>query len=78
MMLADGERAALAWCVTAGEGSARALAHAPILKADGGPRGPVWTDAATSTVLDMSTSTVERLRKRYAELSLDAARGAQQ
>ena len=48
--------------------------HARILlKADNGPAGPAWTDAAISEALLASISTIERVRKRFAEQGLEAA-----
>jgi len=72
--LTEGERAALGRRVSAGREPARDLIHARILlKADAGPHGPAWTDAAITDALDVSTSTVERVRKRFVEHGLEAA-----
>jgi transposase len=72
--LTEGERAALGQRVHSGRGSARELTHARILlKADGGPAGQAWTDEAISAALDVSRSTVERVRKRFVEGGLDDA-----
>src|SRR5688572_1473989 len=66
--LAEREWAALCRQLTAGRGSARELLHARILlKADQGPNGPGWADRAITAALDVSCSTVERVRKRFAE-----------
>jgi transposase len=66
--LTEGERAALAQRVATGRGPARELAHARILlKADQGPDGPAWADTAIAAALDVSLSTVERVRKRFAQ-----------
>ena len=72
--LTEDERAALGRRVRSGRGSARELTRARILlKADCGPGGPGWTDSAIPAALDASASTVERVRKRFAEGGLDAA-----
>jgi transposase len=74
--LAECERAALRQRVSAGQGRARDLLHARILlKADSGPEGPAWTDDDIAAALDVSRSTVERVRKRFAEEGLEAALG---
>ena len=62
--LTETERAGLGQRVSAGRGPARELIHARILlKADGGPRGSGWTDAAIAGALEVGLSTVERVRK---------------
>jgi hypothetical protein len=72
--LAESERAALRQRVSAGQGRARALVHARILlKADQGPQGPAWTDEAIAAALDVSLSTVARVRRRCVEAGLQAA-----
>src|SRR5215213_9035490 len=72
--LVECERAALRQGVSAGQGRARDLLHARILlKADSGPEGPAWTDDDIATALDVSRSTVERVRKRFAVEGLEAA-----
>ena len=71
--LTERDRAVLGRRIAAGKGSARGLAHARILlKADEGPHGPSWTDVAISAALDVSTSTIERVRKRFVEQGLAA------
>lgn len=70
--LTDGERQALEAVVTKGRAAARKLTRARILlKANEGPTGsesgssgPGWTDEAIAEALDVSSGTVERLRKR--------------
>lgn len=65
--LTEAERAALGQRVHSGLGPARELARARILlKADRGPHGPGWTDATIASALDVSCSTVERVRRRFA------------
>jgi transposase len=74
VILSERERATLSQRVAVGKGSARDLTHIRILlKSDQGPCRPCWTDAAISTALDVSTSTVERVRKRFVEDGLEAA-----
>ena len=68
---AERERAALRRRVSAGQGRSRELLHARILlKTDQGPNSPAWTDAAIAQALEVSVSTVERVRNGA------AARGA--
>ena len=72
----ESERAALGQRVSAGRDRARDLSHARILlKADGGSHDSAWTDDAIATALDVSVSTIARVRKRFAELGLAAAVG---
>src|SRR5688572_19604512 len=63
--LTNDERQALEALVRKGRGAARRLARARVLlKADEGPSGPGWTDEAIAAALEVSSGTVERLRKR--------------
>ena len=72
--LTDDQRAALRRQIAAGRGSARELAHARILlKADQSPCGPAWPDAAIARALDVSTATIERVRRRFIAQGLDGA-----
>ena len=72
--LTEQKRAALGQRVSSGRGSARDLTHARILrKADRGPHGPAWTDDAITTALDVSVSTIARVRKRFVEQGVAAA-----
>jgi transposase len=72
--LTGDERAALGRKLSAGRASARELARARILlKADGGPFGPAWPDATIAAALDVGVSTVERVRKRFAQGGLEVA-----
>jgi transposase len=72
--LTESERAALGQRVAAGCGPARELTHARILlKADSGPHGPAWTDDAIAAALDVSVSTIARVRKRFARHGLATA-----
>ena len=57
-----------------GRGSAAVLRRARILlKADEGGEGPGWTDPAICDALEVSLSTVARVRKAFVEEGLDAA-----
>ena len=72
--LTEDERAALGQRMCSGRGSARELTHARILlKADAGPAGPAWIDSAIAQALEVSLSTVERVRRRFVEHGLEAA-----
>ena len=72
--LTEGQRTSLRHRVAVGTAPARDLLHARILlRTDDAPTGSGWTDAAISTALDVSTSTIERVRKRFVELGLEAA-----
>ena len=60
--------------IAAGKAPARKLTHARILlKADEGEGGPSWRDEAIMEALDVSRSTVERIRRRYVEEGLEPA-----
>jgi transposase len=60
--------------VSTGEEAARKLLHARILlKADAGEQGPGWTDEQISEALEVSTSTLVRVRREFAEHGLQAA-----
>ncbi len=72
--LTESERASLGRQIATGSAPAHDILHARILlKADEGPSGPGWIDAAIAAALDTSTSTVERVRRRFAEQGLEAA-----
>jgi transposase len=74
--LTDEERNSLQELIAAGKAAAKKLTHARILlKADAAPGGPAWTDARIAEALEVNTRTVERLRQRFVEQSLDAALG---
>ena len=56
-----------------GTAHARTLMHARVLlKADGGPEGPGWKDAAIAEAVDVSTVTVAKIRQRFATEGLEA------
>jgi len=68
------ERQHLQDLIAAGVAAARKLAHARILlKADAADGGPAWPDVRIAEALEVSTDTVERVRRRFVELGLDAA-----
>jgi transposase len=74
VMLTESQQTSLRRRVAVGNAPARDLLHARILlKADAGPYGPAWTDAAISTAVEVSTSTIERVRTRFVEQGLEAA-----
>ena len=68
------ERQHLHDLIAAGKAAARKLAHARILlKADAADGGPAWPDWPIADALEVSTDTVERVRRRFVEQGLDAA-----
>jgi len=70
------ERATLRELISSGKTAARKIIHARILlKADSSKGGSGWSDSAISKALDVGTATVERVRKRFVEESLEAALG---
>jgi DNA-binding transcriptional ArsR family regulator len=72
--LTDAERLALQQLIAAGTAPARQLTHARILlKADQGPGGPGWVDAAIVEGVEVSQPTISRLRKQFVEEGLEAA-----
>src|SRR5438067_13435861 len=73
--LTQEERADLQKLISQGQAPARKLMHARILlKADSSQVGPAWRDAAISEALEVGTATVERVRERFGEEGLEAAR----
>jgi transposase len=72
--LAEDERQALGLLVSAGKAAARKLAHARVLLlSDEGPVGPGRTDEEIVEALNVSPSTVARVRKRFVVESREAA-----
>ena len=72
--LDEAERAFLTDLVSTGTAAARALTRARVLlKADQGPGGPGWTDERIAAALEVSVSTVERVREALVTEGLDAA-----
>ena len=72
--LSEQEREYLRELISAGKGPARRLAHARVLlKADQGAEGPAWTDEKITEALEVSPSTIERIRRRFVEGGLELA-----
>jgi DDE superfamily endonuclease/Homeodomain-like domain len=72
--LAAEERVDLQRMISAGKAAARKLLHARILlKADASPGGPAWTDGQISEALEVSITTIGRVRQQFVEHSLTAA-----
>ena len=68
------ERQALEQLTTTGRAPAYKVNHARILlKADTNQADGGWTDQTISEALDISSSTIERVRQRFVEESLAAA-----
>ena len=68
------ERALLQELIAVGKRAARILAHARILlKADLRADEPVWDDAAIGQAVEVSPTTVQRVRQRFVEEGLEAA-----
>lgn len=68
------ERDQLAGMIAAGKAAAKALAHARILlKADAADGGPAWADDRVAEAVEVSTATVERVRRRFVEDGFEAA-----
>jgi len=63
--LSDVEREFLQRTIAAGSAPARVTKRARVLlKAETGPAGPGWEDAAIADAVEVSIPTIERLRKR--------------
>jgi len=74
VVLAPDQRHHLEALMRTGNAPARTQTHARILlKADCGPDGPAWTDAAITVACDVSIPTVERVRKAFVTMGFDAA-----
>ena len=59
--------------VRSGTAPARTLMHARVLlKADSGPEGPGWTDAAIAEAVEVSSVTVAKIRQRFVSEGLEA------
>lgn len=68
------ERQHLEHQVHCGTAPARRLDHMRVLlKADEGPGGPAWTDEAICVAVEVSLSTVSRIRRAFHEQGLEAA-----
>lgn len=74
VILTEAERAQLHSMVSQGQAAARLLTHARILlKANQGEAGPGWTDEMIAGALEVSRSTVARVRQRCAAAGVTAA-----
>jgi transposase len=71
--LSPEERSHVEKLVSTGRTSAKRQTHGRILlKADTGVEGPGWTDEQICAALDVSRSTVERVRKRFVEHGMES------
>jgi len=76
VILTSEERESLAQLISTGRQAASRLMHARILlKVDAGPDGPGWTDVQVAQAVEVAESTVERVRKQFAQEGLAAALG---
>lgn len=67
--LTDEERAAVHDVLRVGKAAARSQSHARILlKADEAPNGPGWTDDQIAEALEVSLSTIARVRRRFLDV----------
>jgi hypothetical protein len=72
--LTTAQRARCLELVGSGTAHARSIMHAQVLlKTDGGPEGPGWTDQAISEAFGVSTVTVSHTRKVMLDEGLEAA-----
>jgi transposase len=72
--LTDEERGGLEAMISRGRADARKLAHARILlQADEADGAPARTDQEVAEATDVSTRTVERVRRRFVEEGTEAA-----
>jgi hypothetical protein len=72
--LTDEERTRLKGLIRAGTAPARQLTHARVLlKADEAPDGPGWVDERIAEAVEVSQSTIARLRKQSVVEGLEAA-----
>ena len=72
--LTDEERAALQAVIRTGKAAARTQTRARILlKADDAPGGPGWTDERIAEALEVSLSTIARVRRWFLEAGAVAA-----
>jgi len=73
IVLDAAQRARLEEVVSQGRSPARLITRARIvLKADGGPGGPGWTDTAIKEALDVSRTTISTVRREFAAAGLGA------
>ena len=72
--LSDHERRCLRGVLGSGMAAPRTLTHARILlKADASPEGAGWTDAQIAGALEVSLSTISRVRRAFVTGGVDAA-----
>jgi hypothetical protein len=72
------QREELSCMISTGRAAARELTHARILlKADQGPQGPAWSDSRIQEALEVSASTVQRVRKCCAQQGVQEAIASQ-
>ena len=72
--LTGDDRGRLESLIAHGHAHARELAHARILlKADEGEDAPAWSDVKIADALEISRSTVSRVRARFVQEGLEAA-----
>ncbi len=72
--LTEQERHELEHLISTGKAAARKLLHARILlKADESTEGPVWPDQRINEALEVSLSTIARVRQRFVEQGLEEA-----
>ena len=72
MRLSVEDRGQLESLVAKGKAAARKLTPARILlKADGSPLGPAWSDEQISDALDLRAITVHRVRRSFVEAGLE-------
>ena len=73
VVLDAAQRERLEGVVGQGRSPARMITRARILlKADCGPGGPGWTDTAIKDALDVSRTTISRVRREFAQAGLGA------
>lgn len=59
--------------IRAGTSHTRTVMHARVLlKSDSGPEGPGWTDAAIAEAVEVSPTTVAKIRQRFVSEGLEA------
>lgn len=72
--LSEQEREELQELIATGKSSARKIQHARILlKADASEHGPNWKDEPISEAVEVSLSTIERVRRQFVEEGTAAA-----
>jgi hypothetical protein len=72
--LSEQEREELQELIATGKSSARKIQHARILlKADASEQGPNWKDEQIREAIEVSLSTIERVRRQFVEEGTEAA-----